>query len=135
MRLAIGLRDHFEDVVKQNHLKPRSPVGISTAAANNSRTHVINALLQQGRKMLILNDDEVCGMHNRPVFSEFKMGGKAERYVIRRGDWKYCHYMTDTPELYNLRDDPEEMRNLATSAGHADVAARLKSELLAWRAR
>jgi choline-sulfatase len=72
---------------------------------------------------------------SRPVFSEFQMGGKAERYMIRRGDWKYCHYLADTPELYNLRDDPEEMRNLATAAAHADVTERMKEEVLAWRAR
>jgi choline-sulfatase len=71
----------------------------------------------------------------RAVFCESSLGSRAEKYMIRRGDWKYSHYMGDTPELYNLREDPEEMTNLATSPRHADVAGRLKEELLTWRAR
>ena len=71
----------------------------------------------------------------RAVFCESSLGSNAEKYMIRRGDWKYSHYMGDTPELYDLREDPEEMTNLATSPRHADVAGRLKEELLAWHAR
>ena len=33
--------------------------------------------------------------------------------MIRRGDFKYNYYKNDTPELYDLREDPKEMRNLA----------------------
>jgi choline-sulfatase len=72
---------------------------------------------------------------SRPVYSEFTIGGKAEKYLIRSGDWKYSHYTGDTPELYNLREDPDEMNNLATSASHRETAARLHKDLLAWRAR
>ena len=71
----------------------------------------------------------------RPVYSEFTIGGKVEKYLIRSGDWKYSHYTGDTPELYNLREDPDEMNNLATSAPHRDTANRFDKELLAWRAR
>ena len=70
----------------------------------------------------------------RPVYSEFTIGGKAEKYLIRSGDWKYSHYMGDTPELYNLHEDPEEMNNLATSAAHREAADRFHNELLTWRA-
>ena len=61
------------------------------------------------------------------------MGGKAEKYMIRSGDWKYCYYMGDTPELYNLREDPLEMKNLATSSAHREITDRFQRELLAWR--
>ncbi len=71
---------------------------------------------------------------NRPVYSEFSLGGDAEKYMVRRGDWKYSYYMGDTPELYNLREDPLEMNNLARSAVHRDLAGRFEKELLAWRA-
>ena len=67
---------------------------------------------------------------NRPVYSEFSMGGQAEKYMVRSGDWKYCYYMGDTPELYNLREDPKEMKNLARDSGHREVAGRFEKELL-----
>ena len=37
------------------------------------------------------------------VFSEDGLGTKDERYMIRKGEYKYCHYINDMPELYNLR--------------------------------
>lgn len=52
--------------------------------------------------------------------------------MIRKGIWKYSHYVSDTPELYNLRDDPKEMNNLAESAAHRPRVDQLKSELLQW---
>lgn len=70
---------------------------------------------------------------DRPVFSEFSIGGDVEKYMIRRGDWKYSYYMGDTPELYDLRNDPAEMKNLAGSSRHRDAADRLQKEVLAWR--
>ena len=71
---------------------------------------------------------------DRPVYSEFSLGGPAEKYLVRRDDWKYAHYMGDTPELYHLREDPKEMNNLASSPAHRETAARFEKELLAWRA-
>jgi choline-sulfatase len=75
---------------------------------------------------------------DRPVYSEFSIGGRSEKYMIRDGDWKYCYYMGDIPELYNLREDPLEMKNLATknlagANGHRETAGRLQKQLLTWR--
>jgi N-sulfoglucosamine sulfohydrolase len=38
-------------------------------------------------------------------------------------------------ELYDLRKDPHEFRNLADDPGYADTLAALKRELAAWRTR
>lgn len=35
--------------------------------------------------------------------------------MIRRGPWKFITCSADPPQLFNLRDDPKELRNLATS--------------------
>jgi arylsulfatase A-like enzyme len=52
--------------------------------------------------------------------------------AVRDGDWKLIHfYETDGVELYNLRDDPGETRNL--SARHPKLAVRLRRQLDAWR--
>lgn len=46
------------------------------------------------------------------VFSESNVGTPRARCMIREGDWKYNYYPGDVAELFNLRSDPEEMRNL-----------------------
>ena len=53
------------------------------------------------------------GVGTPRVYSEFALRTKNAKYMIREGDWKYCHYVGDTPELYNLKDDPDELKNLA----------------------
>ncbi len=78
---------------------------------------------------------EPAAKQNRPVYSEFTIGGPAEKYLVRQDEWKYAHYMGDTPELYNLREDPLEMRNLAQDSAHRDIRDRFEKQLLAWRAR
>jgi len=68
----------------------------------------------------------------RPVFAEFALGTPQARYMIRNGDWKYNLWVNDMPELYNLRHDPGESRNLAFDTAHAATAGRLREQLLAW---
>lgn len=54
--------------------------------------------------------------------------------AIRRGDWKLIEFFEDQHlELYDLRADPGESRNLA--AEHPDRANELREELEAWRER
>ncbi|MCL1888598.1 MAG: sulfatase [Kiritimatiellaeota bacterium] len=51
---------------------------------------------------------------------------------VRDGDWKLIEFFVDNRlELYNLRDDPGETRNLA--AVHPETAARLHALLKNWR--
>ena len=52
--------------------------------------------------------------------------------MIRRGDYKYTHWTHDIDELYNLREDPQETRNLAPDPAHRATAEHLRNELLAW---
>jgi choline-sulfatase len=65
-----------------------------------------------------------------PVFSEFALRNPGAKYMIRRGDWKYNFYANDTDELYNLREDPKEMSNLADK--ERSRAGEMKSQLFAW---
>ncbi|MCL2507726.1 MAG: sulfatase-like hydrolase/transferase [Oscillospiraceae bacterium] len=51
--------------------------------------------------------------------------------MIRSKEWKYNYYAGDE-ELYDLLDDPEEMRNLAGDPRFTDVKSKLKTELLNW---
>ena len=40
-------------------------------------------------------------------------GSAAPLVMIRRGVWKYIHCDLDPPQLFNLKDDPDECNNLA----------------------
>lgn len=52
---------------------------------------------------------------DRVVFSEYHgHGAPGSSYMVRQGDWKYIHYIDAEPQLFNLAEDPEELRNLAT---------------------
>ncbi len=42
-------------------------------------------------------------------------GAIAPMYMLRRGNWKFIHSPPDPDQLFNLADDPNELRNLATS--------------------
>ena len=52
--------------------------------------------------------------------------------MIRRSDFKYSYYVNDTDELYNLRHDPREMRNLAAMPDYRGKVEELKAALFAW---
>lgn len=67
-----------------------------------------------------------------PVFAEYDLGSETAKYMVRDGDYKYTFWVHDLAELYNLRDDPEEMHNLAQSDEHRETVERLKHELFAW---
>lgn len=61
------------------------------------------------------------------VFCE--MGRPDPARMVRRGNWKYIHYQNDEDEMYDLGEDPDEMRNLAASASHADTCRELRRAL------
>jgi choline-sulfatase len=52
--------------------------------------------------------------------------------MLRRGDYKYTFWANDMPELYNLRDDPDEMQNIALEPHYKSKLEELKAQLFAW---
>jgi arylsulfatase A-like enzyme len=58
--------------------------------------------------------------------------GGAPSAAVLEGDWKLIEWYEDgSRELFNLRDDPGEKRNLVEH--HPETAARLQAALSAWR--
>ena len=66
------------------------------------------------------------------VYAEFNLRTPRAKYMIRRGDWKYNYYVNDMAELYHLREDPREMRNLALVAAHQGKVEEMRGRLFAW---
>ena len=68
----------------------------------------------------------------RPILSQYHaFGSPSAGYMLRKGRYKYHHYMGYPPELFDLEADPEELNDLAADPGHADVLAAYEALLCA----
>lgn len=66
----------------------------------------------------------------RVVFSEYHAAGSnTAAFMVRRGRWKYHHYVGHRPELFDLATDPEEVRDLAGDPAHAEVVREMEAQL------
>ena len=58
----------------------------------------------------------------RTVLSEYHgMGSTTGAFMIRNGKYKYVHYVSYGPQLFDLQQDPEELRDLASDPAYASV--------------
>jgi arylsulfatase A-like enzyme len=58
---------------------------------------------------------------------------ESTRTVISPDGWKLCLRDRDLNELYNLKDDPFETRNLRSDAQYASVVSRFTTEIYRWQ--
>jgi arylsulfatase A-like enzyme len=58
---------------------------------------------------------------------------ESTRAVVSPDGWKLCLRDKDRNELYNLRDDPFEARNLYSDLQYASVTSRLSGEIQRWQ--
>src|SRR5207249_11149893 len=58
---------------------------------------------------------------------------ESTRTVVSSDGWKFCLRDKDLNELYNLKDDPFETRNLYSDPGCASVISRLSGEIHRWQ--
>lgn len=66
----------------------------------------------------------------RVVFSEYHAAGSnTAAFMVRRGRWKYHHYVGHRPELFDLATDPEELHDLAGDPAHAEVLREMEAQL------
>lgn len=61
---------------------------------------------------------------SRTVLSEYHaMGAPTGAFMIRKGDFKYVHYVGMPPQLFDLATDPLEQRDLGQDPGYAGLVA------------
>lgn len=64
----------------------------------------------------------------RAAFSEYHaIGSESAAFMLRRGRWKYHHYVGYAPELFDLETDAAELTNVA--GAHPAVVAELEAAL------
>src|SRR5450631_970984 len=56
-------------------------------------------------------------------------GAIAPLVMIKRGRYKFVHSPADPDQLYDLIEDPDELRNLATAASHAARVREFRAEV------
>jgi arylsulfatase A-like enzyme len=66
-------------------------------------------------------------------FIEYVTRGRAA--TIRGDGWKYFYSTGDGEELYDLKSDPMEMKNLADAPEYSAKLAELKNRLMEWLLR
>jgi arylsulfatase len=52
--------------------------------------------------------------------------------MVRTERWKYCYYVGNGSELYDLAEDPHEMHNLADDPACAETVRELRGAILDW---
>ena len=69
---------------------------------------------------------------DRIAFSEYHAAqSPSGSFMIRKGRYKYIHYVGFAPELFDLNADPEELNDLAQDDAYADTVRTLERDLRA----
>lgn len=83
-----------------------------------------------GRSLVPLMSGAERG-EDREVVAEYSAeGARAASRMLRRGPWKYVYTRGLAPMLFNLEDDPSELRDLAGTPALAATEAALRSRAL-----
>ena len=110
--------------------QPVSLISLTPTLADLCGVSVTSPLDGKSFAELILR--EGSGFTYGPVFAEFNVGAPKEKFMIREGSYKYTHWTHDTAELYDLKTDPREMRNLAQLPEHQAKVEELNGKLMDW---
>jgi choline-sulfatase len=66
----------------------------------------------------------------RTVLSEYHAAGAATgAFMIRKGGFKYVHYVGMPPQLFDLDADPQEIRDLGSDPAWGGLVAQCEAEL------
>ena len=76
------------------------------------------------------HDDRYRGTSERAVLSEYHhMGMLNAGFMLKRGDYKLCHYVGSEPQLFNVGVDPLENDDLALKPEYAAIRNEMEVAL------
>ena len=88
-------------------------------------------LIYQGESLLGIARNQPSET-TRTVFSEYHhMGMLNAGFMLKRGDYKLCHYVGSEPQLFNVDADPLENDDLASKPEYAARRNELETALRA----
>lgn len=83
-----------------------------------------------GRSLVPLVRGTAAEEEDAVVFSEYHGHlSPSGMYMALQNGFKYCHYLKEPCELYDLTRDPGEERNLIDDPSHEPIRARLEAEI------
>ncbi|MBT7613462.1 MAG: sulfatase-like hydrolase/transferase [Rhodospirillaceae bacterium] len=59
-------------------------------------------------------------------------GSQARSFMVRTREWKYTHFQSAPPMLFDLVNDPEERRDLGHDPAHTAVRSEMKDRMFDW---
>ena len=77
-------------------------------------------------------DDSSVLYWPRAQMQKSESGSHSKAAMCRTRDYKYIRRLYEMDELYDLRADPGEMRNVIDEPAYASVLAQLRDRLLTW---
>ena len=77
------------------------------------------------KNLLVLMSDE----HSKHVMGVAGHGSTGGVTMLRKGRWKYVHYVRHRPQLFDLEGDPEELVDLAADPAQRATLRELKAKL------
>jgi arylsulfatase A-like enzyme len=84
-----------------------------------------------GRSLVALLDGEDTEWENETFSEHCPSYGVPPARMIRRDDWKLVHYEGYRPQLFNLKEDPDEFRDLGDDPVYEDIRNDLTRRVLA----
>lgn len=124
LSVRVPLMVHYPKLFKPH----RVPENVSTLDILPTLVDLIGAKLNHylpmdGRSLL----PQLQGVYGEDtVFAEYCGEGTiAPMMMIRRGPWKYITCPADPPQLFNLNEDPLELRNLAQIKKATDMGSAI----------
>jgi choline-sulfatase len=102
---------------------------IASGGDDAARVRTVDPL--DGRSLMPLLRDQPIDWPDEALSEYSSEGVIAPSRMVRRGRWKYVSTLGVPPLLFDLREDPRELRDLAGRPEVANIEAALRERLLA----
>ena len=137
IRTPLIIRDPRLPAALRGKRRREMTLNVDIAPAILSLAGIPPSPYMQGRNLIPLARGESPSWRSEFYYSHLfahKTIPKSEG--VRNERWKYIRYIESDPlyeELYDLRDDPREERNLARSGAHVSQLATMRKGWKTWR--